>query len=439
MVVSWKQGLQRKDKTMIRTCLAAAVALLWTAGCVDTTTFEDSAVSPPDGARADAPPWPDGLIKPDSTCGYYSVEAKQSPAAMMIVLDRSSSMSTSGKWAAAQQAIVKAIDKSAFDYMSLGLMAYPAFKMAGPLCLLFIQVSCGISSLPQVPLNDSGTNKSNASSGPRRQIYDWLVKTGPDNTATDASPGYDALNRAILTLQGHAINGKRLVLFITDGGFSCTSVSKPARPGYSDGLCPDWEYPASVIALLKKAHDHPTTPVSTFIVGVPGSDSTGNKQGPYATAPYHMKLALSAYAYAGSPGTVDPTCNGRTFSKTGADPSKPCHFDMTVGTFDANALAQVIENIRGKALGCSYQLPKVDDKNRVIDKNKVNVRLTLDSGKPTLIPRRATTLNSCTKEACWDLDTKKENVLLIGKACSDVKSANKAKVEIIVGCQTIIK
>lgn len=237
------------------------LSLLLLLGCTDTSEFTDSTVLQKDMA-ADLEEdvqlvVPDGMLPPDSTCAYFSTQAKQTPTAMMIVLDRSSSMSTNSKWNAAQQAIIKAIDSPAFDNMSLGLLAYPAFMVAAPKCLFLVpQVSCGTSALPQVPLKDSGINKTTGTSGPRKDIYTWLASNGPDTTKTDASPGYDALNAAIKALQNYNIKGKRLVLFITDGGFSCASVSSPTRPGYTDGLCPDWEYPDSVIALLKNAAHH---------------------------------------------------------------------------------------------------------------------------------------------------------------------------------------
>jgi hypothetical protein len=423
--------------------LLVVINMLW-GGCAETETFIDSFVVGEGGVvdqqvSLDNFVFPDGLPNPDTACGYFATEAKQVPAAMMIVLDRSSSMTTNNKWVAAQQAIVKAIDSSAFDNMQIGMLAYPAFSISAPKCLLFVlQVSCGVSAIPQIPLQDSGTFKSTDSKGPRNLIYIWLANHGPDTTATDASPGYDALAAAILALQQHKIEGKRLVLFITDGGFSCTSVSNPTRPGYSDGMCPDWEHPDTVIKLLQTAHDHKTAPVDTFIVGVPGSDSTGGKQGPYATAPYHMRLALSAYANAGSPATVPATCDGKTFTQTGGDPSVPCHFDMTTAPFDADALAKVINDIRGRALGCIYKLPEVDDKNQVIDKNKVNVTVSIDGGSSMQLPRRSDPTDDCKKSACWDYDAD-GNVELLGKACSDVTDAKSAKVEIVVGCMTVLK
>jgi hypothetical protein len=399
------------------------------AGCADTRPTVDG--GPLDTFGPDWPP------AGDTTCASVSEVAKQAPAALLIVLDRSSSMTTNGKWLAAQQAIVKAINMDPFDNLSLGLLAYPAFSVPAPSCLLFVpQVSCGVSGLPQVALADSGALKSQASSGPRREISTWLSSNGPDTTMTDASPGYDALAAAIKALQSHPVDGKRLLLFITDGGFSCTSMSSPPRPGYSDGLCPDWEHPDTVIQLLSQARSDAAKPVSTFIVGVPGSDSTGAMQGQYSTAPYHMRLALSAYAHAGSPASTPAGCDGKSFSQSGADPKVPCHFDMTVGPFDADALASTIGDIRGKALGCTYALPKVVGK-LVVNKDKVNVRITVD-GKPSVIPRRLLATDECLIRGCWDYDAAGQ-VELVGLACGQVKSAKDAMVEILVGCMTILE
>lgn len=382
---------------------------------------------------------PDGLAKPDSTCAGSSISAKQTPAAVLIVLDRSSSMTTSGKWAAAQTAIVKAVDKSTFDGLELGLLAYPSHQVPGPKCIWNWPVMCGVSALPQVALANSGANKTNGASGPRKAIYSWLTTGKPDTSGTDASPGYAALKSGIAALQGLAKVDKRILILLTDGGFSCASLSSPTRPGYSDGACPDWEYPASVVSLLKAAHDDTTKPVNTLIVGLPGSDSIGKKQGAYATAPYQMLLALSSYAWAGSPASTTASCNGKTFTKTGWAPTVPCHFDMTAGTFNADALATAIAGLRGKVLGCTYALPKVDDKNKQIDKTKVNVRLTLDGGSAYTIPRRTDKKDTClTAKGCWDLDAK-DNVSILGKACTDLGKATQAKVEILVGCKTILK
>jgi hypothetical protein len=362
-------------------------------------------------------------------------------------------MSTNGKFQAAQQAIAAVLDAPSFDTMSLGLMAFPGVDsfVGTPQCLCNYcgectcfgmipnGVACGYPGLPQIALSLAGTNKSNDPMGVRHDIYQWLVdgKNGPQkNDPSDASPIYDTMVGGYQALANYSNVDKRVLVLLTDGGFSCTSTS--ARQGYSDGACPDWEYPDSVNTLIKKWHDDPSTPTSTFVIGVPGSDSTGGMQGPYATAPYHMKLALSTYAVSGSPETIDPACDSATgFTKGGADPAKPCHIDLSNGAqFNKAALESAIAAIRGKALGCTYQLPDPPP-GQTIDPSLVNVDVTL-MGKTTTIPKRSNPNDTCAMDGCWDYDAKQQ-VLLIGKTCADVSTATDAKVDIRVGCSTVIK
>lgn len=385
-----------------------------------------------------------GGLDPDAACAKYSQEAKQASAALLFVVDGSASMSQSQKWGTAQLATVTAIDKDAFDNTSLGLVRFPGSFSTAPYCLcqdfcsivLPNGVACGVSFLPLVQISDSGTQKSNQG-GVRKSIYDYLVANGPlSNDPSDSSPIYDALVAGYAALGAQTID-RRVLILLTDGGFSCTSVSNPPRPGYSDGACNDWEYPDTVNALIKKHHDDPAKPVNTFIIGVPGSDSTGAKQGAYATAPYNMLLALSTYAVSGSPETVPTDCDKTlTFSQTGAAPAKPCHIDLSKGTFNADVLATSIEQIRGKALGCLFDIP-TPPPGEVVDKNKTNVNLTLD-GKTETIPKRSDPNDTCATSPCWDFKGETQ-VELIGKACEDLSKAKDAKVEIFSGCTQLVK
>jgi len=385
-----------------------------------------------------------GGLDPDASCAKYTQEAKQASAAMLFAVDGSASMAQSQKWGTAQLATVTAIDKDAFDNTSLGLVRFPAEAFVTPpfclcqnLCSIVLPggVACGVSALPQVAIADSGTQKSNQG-GVRKAIYDYLATKGPVNDPSDASPIYDALVSGYNVLKAQTID-RRVLVLITDGGFSCTSLSNPKRPGYSDGACDDWEYPDTVNALIKQNYEDPTKPVFTFVIGVPGSDSTGVPQGAYATAPYNMLLALSTYAVTGSPTTVPTDCDkSLSFSKAGGAPTKPCHFDLSKGTFNADQLATAIEQIRGKALGCVFDIP-TPPPGEVVDKNKTNVNLTLE-GKTETIPKRSNPNDTCATYPCWDFkgDTQIE---LIGKACEDLSKAKQAKVEIYSGCTQIIK
>ena len=92
--------------------------------------------------------------------------------------------------------------------------------------------------------------------------------------------------------------------------------------------------------------------------------------------------------------------------------------------------------VSGIALGCVYGLPDPPP-GKSIDKDKVNVFVTLE-GATAFVPRRKDAKDPCLVDGCWDYDGGGK-VDLVGKACSDVKSAIDAKVNIEVGCQTVLK
>jgi hypothetical protein len=378
-------------------------------------------------------------------CAKFTAAAKQAPAAIMFVLDKTASMNVKigpkSKWAYAVTAVVDAIDADAFDNISLGLVAFPLNqKVPGPQCLFggIIPVTCGVPALPQVPLADSGIMKSSDPTGVRHQMYNVLAQLAPPNNMDDGSPVYDALNGAYDSLRSYDNVDKRIAVLLSDGGFSCTSLSSPTRPGYNDpNNCPDWEQPPVMNDLITAARTDASKPVNTFIVGVPGSNSNGEDQGPYATPPYNMRLALSTYAVSGSPDTVDPACDKTAvFTQGGTEPSIPCHIDLSSGTFDSDVLANAITQIRGKALGCIYDLPE-PPVGQTIDPAQVNVRVTLNGSEDT-IPKRSNPNDDCATDGCWDYNVQQQ-VQLLGKTCADVTTATDAKVEIYVGCATIVK
>jgi hypothetical protein len=281
----------------------------------------------------------------------------------------------------------------------------------------------------------AGKDKSNAGVGVRSQIYNYLVSTQPQSNQDDGSPVYDAMVAGYTALKFQNID-RRILVVITDGGYSCTSVSN--RPGYQDANgCPDWEYPSAVNDLITQARTDPEKPVFTFVVGVPGSDTTGSN--PSNQPPYHMRLALSTYAVSGSPDTLDPTCSKDVPFSQGAPPPGflPCHFDLSGGgAFNADTLASAIQTIKGKALGCIYDLPQ-PPAGEEIDLDFVNVETTID-GVTAIVKKRSDPNDDCKSDGCWDYNVGNQ-VMLLGKTCDDLTEAQTAKVDIKVGCQTIVK
>jgi len=373
-------------------------------------------------------------------CATFQAAAEQAPAAMLFVVDASASMSNGGKWQAAQLAVVSAIDQDAFDNISLGMVSFPlASPVTGPACILNLPVTCGYTALPQVPIGPTGTDKSNAGTGVRSQIYNYLTSNGPiiGTLGEDGSPIYDSMVAGYNALDLVPDVDKRILVLITDGGFSCTSLSNPQRQAFSDlNGCLDWEHPDTVNQLIVDKRDDADKPINTFIIGVPGSDSTGQQVGGYDTPPYSMLLALSTYAANGSPNTLEPCDSGLTFDQFGAAPNTPCHFDLSQGSLDAGALAEALSKIRGKALGCVYKLPEPPP-GETISPDLVNVEITVD-GTTSTLPRRSDPNDTCDNDGCWDYNADGD-VELIGKACEDLSTAESASIEIVVGCQTVLK
>lgn len=368
-------------------------------------------------------------------CATASYDAKQATAALLVVLDRSSSMTQNNKWATAAQAIVQALDQDVFDSMSVGLYAAPSkTAMAGPMCILGLPVRCEAPPFPVVDLDLAGAQKSNAPMGVRRSIKDWLSNNSPVGGLGDASPLYAAMESSIKALQSWKDGSKRLMLVVTDGTISCNQFSN--RPGFMDcnGCDHDWEDPSNIVKLLKAANEDPSTPIETFIVGVPGAD-TYEPMG-CSFPPYHMRLALSAIAYAGSPNNVPASCTGKVFTKDGGDPAVSCHFDMTqVAGFKPQALADTITQIRGKALGCTFDLPQPP--SGTLNRFQVNVEYSTPTGGTKQLVRRRDSSNSCAQNGCWDYD-KSDRIELLGKACADIKGVSGAQVKVVVGCDTVI-
>jgi hypothetical protein len=348
-------------------------------------------------------------------------------------------MGTGNKWVTAQQAIPTALDDDAFDSASLGLFTFPSAMVAGPACVFNVPVNCGVPMMPQIPTQLAGSTKSSATMGVRHDITQYLAGHAPPSSSVDPAneaPLYDAMTSAYSTLMS-ATATKRTLILVTDGGGSCTSISSPQRPGYVDqNSCPDWEEPPTVNALIRKWQTDPSTPVSTFVIGLPGSNSTGGMLGTFATAPYSMLLALSTYAVSGSPNTVDSACDSTAvFSQTAPAPAHPCHIDLSnAAGFTSASLASAIADVQSKALACTYALPTAP-MGQTIDMGHVNVVVTV-GGVASPVPRRASSAEHCSASPCWDYDPM-GNVQLIGSECAAVGKAVDAKVTVNVGCATV--
>ncbi|HEY1954701.1 MAG TPA: hypothetical protein VGH28_03800 [Polyangiaceae bacterium] len=409
----------------------AVVVLVAACGTKNFNGSDGGDASSGDGSLFGDAPAPDGA--PACATGVYA--AHQDPAAMLVLLQKSGSMLQGNKWVFAAQAIVQALDQSVFDTMTVGLIAAPNSAVAGPACIGGLTVACGVPAFPQVDLAFAGTSKSSDPTGVRHDIKTWLANNNAQDYGVggEGNPLYSAIQASLGALQLWPGPGKRILLVVTDGAISCTSLSN--RQAYNDGNgCPDWENPNNIVSLVNQANTNQATPIDTFVVGVPGSDSYDPTAQNYP--PYHMRAALSDIAYAGSPANVPANCtHTNPFAQGDPDPAVSCHFDMTQN-YSATQLASAIAQVRGAVLGCIFDVPVPD--GGTVDPNEVNVSYSVGGGSPDDLFKRASASEDCSQTGCWDY-TSDGKVELFGKACDDVKGATDADVEITVGCQTIVK
>jgi hypothetical protein len=101
---------------------------------------------------------------------------------------------------------------------------------------------------------------------------------------------------------------------------------------------------------------------------------------------------------------------------------------------------QALNQIRGAALGCSYQIPDPGDAG-VIDFTQVNVQYTPGSGGPAQAIPQAPDQASCPPNAdAWYYDnaTAPTKILLCPYTCNRITPDSSGQVDILLGCQTQI-
>jgi len=376
----------------------------------------------------------------------YTVEAKQTPASIMLVIDRSASI-TAAHWSSLGVGLSTALDNSLFDDLSIGFLAFPQAYTDPPMCLcdslgvdlatcrtqLAPGSACGVVGTPDVAIGNVARQQSLAASGVRHDILQWMQVTHTRlSTTDDGAPVYAAMAAGYDALKATAPT-RRALLLATDGGFSCAALSSPVRPGYSNGTCADWEQPDSVNQLITSRRADPTAPVETVVIGLVGSHSAGQMQGSFATPPYAMALALSTFAVSGSPTSVDPACSKTaTFTMTGAAPAMPCHIDLAgSSTPTATAIADATRLARRRALGCVYDVPTLPN-GETFDAAQTRVTLTTD-GTARSVRRRTTPTDACATDGCWDVDTA-GHVTLLGASCDKFCNSAKATIALAGGC-----
>lgn len=342
-----------------------------------------------------------GTLDPDAACAKGQYAANRVPASLLVLLDRSGSMSDGGKWEAAVAAITSMVDKGN-DELGVGLLRFPEGKFDDSglgLCALnpstaqckalFADGGCkDISTTPQVEVGPLKTT--------RAQIKSVLKSTSP----TGGTPTRWALKNAWAYQQKLQTNGERYVLLVTDG----LPQTHEAAMGPPLNL-PESNVECGVLADIgaeTTAAKNGTPPVKTFVIGAPGSETDPK--------------FLSGVAYNG--GTGKPGCVWDQGN---------CHFQIGSANFEKD-LEAVLTEIAGKIASCVFEVPKSPD----ADPKSVNVTVT------TTTMGEVTLYRDASHKDGWDYtDASSTKIEIFGAQCDAIKGANtSAQVQILFGCKT---
>ncbi len=332
-------------------------------------------------------------------CASAKEETLRVPLYMLVVLDGSGSMADDNKWTA----VTAALD-SIFD--SAQTLADPGFAVG--LTIFADNNDATIGPTTAGPYNMFDVPLAFVDSVQHDNLRMRLDSTGP-NLGT---PTYEVLSGQYPLLEAYVpkspimTGGKTVMVFMTDG------VPDPDMPAGVN------EQPWSL--MLTQQEEARTPPIGTFVVGI------GNLT-PLDPAEYDP-VFVGHMAKNG--GFAQSMCNPDEIM----DESKMCHFQITPGGKTVSQLTMEFENaldaIRTQALPCEYTLTIMP--GVVLDPNSVNVLFTPSSGMPVGISEDPT--NGWT----YDNSANPMKVILHGSSCDTVRADLKGKIEIVLGCKTLI-
>jgi hypothetical protein len=174
-------------------------------------------------------------------CGHQEFQIGQKPADVLLVLDRSSSMTEDlvpTKWSMVVPALQQVISATAGS-ISWGLKVFPLGNEAG---------ECSTAGYPAGVLVEVAPNNATAMNG----------TLGSQEPRGDGTPTGDAVNEAVKYLQTLQNNDPKYILLATDGEPSCTGTTKDGTAARA----------AAITAVTNAA----AAGFHTFVLGIATSD-----------------------------------------------------------------------------------------------------------------------------------------------------------------------
>lgn len=405
-------------------------------GNADGSTMMSDARVPPriDAGRYDP-------FDPRNACGVSTIPTERVPGSLLIVFDRSGSMSdppgggSSGpsKWELARTAINNVL-ASVSDELSAGLMLFPS------------DGDCGVPSTPNVPVAPLSTS--------RAQIASALASTGPGGN----TPAFDALLAGYEHLNTLTTPGQRGVVLVTDGGETCSLDQRDAvlarvrtehdannrltfavGLSYADNNLSTIAYnggtprsstcmPTCTSDSCLNDADCGGAPCVTLVPGVAGFCSCRNDSdcvGMQTCEPPPIgHLCLPMFP----PGFCDALHANRC-----EGPTDCCHYNAAASDFQAQFEDALSEIARRLLDSCVFDVPRGTDPS-MFDPALVNVGVTFEGEMRTVLPR-----SSDRSMDSWDYtDSSYETLVIQGPICERLLGGEPAVVEIVLGCPTIL-
>jgi hypothetical protein len=349
----------------------------------------------------------DAPLKPDSdACAETTVVATLKRLDMYVMLDRSGSMNYPYKEPSGQNQAAKgdcnvgqtlnpnSLWCKTINALSGYFKSTQATGDAAALQTFFtepVTTACdGIAySASAVPGGTTGYTTLPSSA------FDAFLNGVKPDYNTPMEPAVKGITQFTGRAANQRVNRKTIGVLITDG-----------VPGFCD-------LNATNISTLLQTHFN-NTGIPTFVIGMTGAVfSTLETIATGGNAPLHGDNV----------GAITDAC--------GNGPGPCRHFN--IGEGNNNALATALEQVRGLAIACQYDMPVAPV--GVVNPNDVNVEYLQNGALPAKKLTRVTNAGACVADGWYyDNNTTPTIIQLCPAQCTSVQADQNAKVNVSLGC-----
>lgn len=343
-----------------------------------------------------------GSSSPDGACGQSQITAGPRQVNILLVIDKSDSMRdsaagfTTDKWTAMKSALTATLN-AAKDRIDFGLVLFPYQANSTPIA----SPACGARCCEMPAPGTLNVGVEDGATGVPKIL--GVLNATPPSGATPTAKALSAALQYFTTGAGATLAGDRYVLLATDGGPNCNAALTCDANQCTDEKCPGADAGANccvglgdacldAAATASRVTALRTAGVSTFVVGIPGSE--------------RYRATLDALAVAG----------GRP-----AAAASPRYYAVSAAGAAPGGLTDVLQSITQTLITtCRLQLTTTPPNFGLLNVN-IDGRNVPKSGPDG-----------------WDLDTSTSppTVVLKGATCSHIEASGAQNVQILYGCPT---